>query len=145
MVDYISVTQDVRELSRSVLASDFPNDEIIKEQKAAYSDISIILHKNDWVSTDAEFPSIQKIEAQLAKAYIQEHYGGPDYYQIIKDTREDAYHKLETIKDNMSTVPTDEEDILTRTEFKSWNKNETIPYESKLSSVLRSDTTGIDD
>ena len=61
MVDeYISVTQDVREMVGNIVPARFPNDEIVEEQKAAYSYMATILNKFDWDSTDPEFRALQK-------------------------------------------------------------------------------------
>ena len=140
--DYISNTTDVRELSGSVIPKQFPDDEIIEEQVAAYSDVCIFTHKFDWSSTDPEFYSIQKAEAQLAKAYIMEHYGGPTYNNVVKETRYDVYKKLEEIKDNMVTVSEDEGDTITRTDYQSPNLNPDVNWSSKLDQSLRSDSVG---
>ena len=140
MTDYTSVTADVRELSRSVLASDFPDAEIIEEQKAAYTYIAIFTHKFDWASTDPEYPAIQKLEAELAKAYILEHYGGPEYQNIIDSIKADVKMSLEILKDNMPTE-TDEGDILERTDYKSWVLNPDLPFPSKLNSLLKADSS----
>ncbi len=140
--DYLSNTQDVRELSGSVISAQFPDDEIIEEQVAAYSDVSIFTHKYDWDSNDPEYYSIQKAEAQLAKAYIMEHYGGPTYNNVVKETRYDVYKKLEEIKDNMVTVSEDEGETITRTDYQSPNLNPDAVWSSKLSQSLRSDSIG---
>ncbi len=140
--DYISNTQDLRELSGSVIPKQFPDAEIQEEQVAAYSDVCIFTHKFDWSVTDAEFYSIQKAEAQLAKAYIMEHYGGPTYNNVVKETRYDVYKKLEEIKDNMVTVTGDEGDTITVTDYKSPNLNPDAQWSSKLDQSLRSDSVG---
>jgi len=142
-INYISDTDDVRELSGSVIAAQFPDDEIIEEQVAAYSDVCIFTHKFDWDTGDPEFYSIQKSEAQLAKAYIMEHYGGPTYNNVVKETRMDVYQKLEEIKDNMVTVSEDEGETITSTDYKSPNLNPDAQWSSKLDQSLRSDVTPV--
>jgi hypothetical protein len=142
MVDYISVTQDVRELAGSVVPSEFPDTEIQEEQKAAYNYISIYTHKYDWDTDDPEFLAIQKLEAQLAKCFILEHYGGPGYAQIIDAQMNKINKALDAIKDNMITVSPDEGETITRTDYKSWVLNPDIPYESKLDQSLRADSVG---
>jgi len=144
-INYISNTQDVRELSGSVISAQFPDDEIVEEQVSAYSDICIFTHKFDWDTTDPEFYSIQKSEAQLAKAYIMEHYGGPTYNNVVKETRMDVYQKLEEIKNNMVTVSEDEGETVTRTDNKSPNLNPDAEWSSKLDQSLRSDVTPVFD
>ena len=142
MVDYISNTTDVRELAGSVVPAQFPDDEIKEEQKAAYNYISIYTHKYDWDEDDAEFLAIQKLEAQLAKCFILEHYGGPAYAQMIDAQMNKINKALEAIKDNMTTVTEDDEASVTRTDYKSWVLNPDIPYESKLDQSLRADSVG---
>ncbi len=142
MVDYISVTQDIRELVGSVVPAQFPDAEIIEEQTAAYSYIGTYLHKFDWDTSDPEFHSIQKLEAQLAKCYIQEHYGGPNYAGVIDAQMSKIMKSLDQIKDNMVEATDDEGDTLTRTDYKSWVLNPDIPYTSKLDQSLRSDSVG---
>jgi hypothetical protein len=140
VVDYISNTSDVRELARSVLVSEFPDDEIIEEQKSAYSDIAVFTHKFDWASTDQEYPSIQKAETQLASIYVLEHYVPVEQReQVLGPIYQKVIDKLTWIKDNMPTE-TDETDILERTESRSWNLNHDLPFPSKLSSILRADS-----
>ncbi len=142
MVDYISNTTDVRELAGSVIDNQFPDTEIQEEQKAAYNYIAIYTHKYDWDSDDAEFLAIQKLEAQLAKCFILEHYGGPGYAQIIDAQMAKINKALDAIKDNMITVSPDEGETITRTDYKSWVLNPDIPYESKLDQSLRADSVG---
>ena len=142
MVDYVSVTQDVRELAGSVVDAQFPDSEIQEEQKAAYNYIAIYTHKYDWDTDDAEFLAIQKLEAQLAKCFILEHYGGPGYAQIIDAQMNKINKALDAIKDNMVTVSPDEGETITRTDYKSWVLNPDIPYESKLDQSLRADSVG---
>ena len=142
MVDYVSVTQDVRELAGTVVDAQFPDTEIQEEQKAAYNYISIYTHKYDWDSDDAEFLAIQKLEAQLAKLFILEHYGGPGYAQMIDAQMNKINKALDAIKDNMVTVSPDEGETITRTDYRSWVLNPDIPYESKLDQSLRADSVG---
>jgi hypothetical protein len=143
MVDYISNTSDVRELASSVGTYQWPDSEIQEEQRAAYIEIASYTHKFDWSTSDPEFYAIQKLEAQLAKCYIFEHYGGPKYAQQIDAEEKMIYMKLDAIKDNMQTVTEDEEESVTRTDYKSWILNPDIPYESKLDQSLRADDTGV--
>ena len=145
MVDFISNTTDVRELARSVLPSDFPDAEIIEEQKAAYIYIAIYTHKFDWSASDPEFPAIAKLEAQLAKAYILEHYGGLEYQNIIDSIKASVDAMLQIIKDNMPTITADEDNVLTVTEPKSWVLNPDAPFISKLEQSLRGDSSMEDD
>lgn len=142
MVDYLSNTTDVRELAGSVIPAQFPDTEIQEEQRAAYGYIGTITHKFDWDSGDPEFYALQKIEAQLAKCYIQEHYGGPSYQPIVNEQMKLIKQSLLEIKDNMTEATEDEGDTITRTDYKSWNLNPDIPYESKLDQSLRSDVIG---
>lgn len=140
MVDYISTTQDVRELSRSVPISEWPDSEIIEEQKAAYNYISIYLHKSDWTSTDFEYPAVQKAETQLASVYIKEHYKTSSNYDKIEQEKMAIKEDLDNIKDNMESLPVDEDNILTRTDYQSWILNPDLSFISKLDGSLRSST-----
>ena len=142
MVDYLSNTTDVRELAGSILPARFPDSEIVEEQKAAFNYICIYTHKYDWDSDDAEYLALQKLEAQLAKCFIQEHFGGPSYSQVIDAQMNKINKALEAIKDNMVTVTEDDEASVTRTDYKSWVLNPDIPYESKLDQSLRADSVG---
>ena len=137
MVDYISNTQDVRELARGVLPSDFPDAEIQEEQRAAYNYISIYTHKFDWSTSDPEYFAIQKLEEQLAKCYILEHYGGPkqiEYGRTMQSYIDDA---LDKVVENLVTPTTDDELLITSTDYKSWNLNADEPFKTKLSPTLR--------
>ena|SRR6187551_255323 len=142
MTDYLSNTTDVRELAGSILPARFPDSEIVEEQKAAFNYICIYTHKYDWDSDDAEYLALQKLEAQLAKCFIQEHFGGPSYSQVIDAQMNKINKALEAIKDNMVTVTEDDEASVTRTDYKSWVLNPDIPYESKLDQSLRADSVG---
>ena len=142
MTDYLSNTTDVRELAGSILPARLPDSEIVEEQKAAFNYICIYTHKYDWDSDDAEYLALQKLEAQLAKCFIQEHFGGPSYSQVIDAQMNKINKALEAIKDNMVTVTEDDEASVTRTDYKSWVLNPDIPYESKLDQSLRADSVG---
>jgi len=142
LTDYLSNTTDVRELAGSILPARFPDSEIVEEQKAAFNYICIYTHKYDWDSDDAEYLALQKLEAQLAKCFIQEHFGGPSYSQVIDAQMNKINKALEAIKDNMTTVTEDDEASVTRTDYKSWVLNPDIPYESKLDQSLRADSVG---
>jgi len=142
LTDYLSNTTDVRELAGSILPARFPDSEIVEEQKAAFNYICIYTHKYDWDSDDAEYLALQKLEAQLAKCFIQEHFGGPSYSQVIDAQMNKINKALEAIKDNMVTVTEDDEASVTRTDYKSWVLNPDIPYESKLDQSLRADSVG---
>ena len=137
MVDYISNTQDVRELSRSVRATDFPDPEIQEEQKAAYNYICIYVHKFDWVPTDPEYPALQKLEAQLAKCYILEHFGGGRYNDYINVLKAQINLALDKIEANLVSPTIEDEELITSTEYKSWRLNPDFPYKSKLNPTLR--------
>ena len=73
--DFISDTTEVRRLARSVVTNDFTDAQIMLQQKAAFSGIKVDTHKDDWAVGDAGFYRIQKIEQQLAAAYVREYYG----------------------------------------------------------------------
>lgn len=142
MVDYLSNTTDVRELAGSIIPARFPDTEIQEEQKTAYNYICVFTHKYDWDMDDPEALALQKLEAQLTKCFIQEHFGGPSYSQIIDAQMTKINIALKEIKDNMTTVTDDDESSVTRTDYKSWNLNPDIPYESKLDQSLRADSVG---
>lgn len=142
MVDYLSNTTDVRELAGSIIPARFPDTEIQEEQKTAYNYICVFTHKYDWDMDDPEALALQKLEAQLAKCFIQEHFGGPSYSQIIDAQMTKINIALKEIKDNMTTVTDDDESSVTRTDYKSWNLNPDFPYESKLDQSLRADSVG---
>ena len=137
MVDYISNTQDVRELARSVRTTDFPDAEIQEEQRAAYNYICVYTHKFDWAVTDPEFYALQKIEAQLAKCYILEHYGGGKYAEYVEAMKASLNDMLDKINENLETPTLEDEELITSTEYKSWVLNKDFPYISKLKPTLR--------
>jgi len=143
MVDYISNTQDVRELTRSVLASDFPDSEIQEEQRAAFNYICIYTHKFDWTTSDPEFYSIQKLESQLAKAYILEHYGGSKYYEYGKSMQSYVDDALDKINENLVSPTFEDEELITSTDYKSWILNPDEPFKSKLDPSLRNLDTSV--
>jgi len=110
MVDplFISITADVDKLARDVVAADFDDPAIIKEQKAAYAEIVIKTGKSDWASGDNRFPRVQKAEQQKAAAFIIEYFGSgtPEELAAIASLRSDADSAIQAIIDN--PTPADE-------------------------------------
>ena len=127
-VDYIGDTEEVRRLARNVLPSDFDNDQIKSWQQKTYSDIRTITHKDDWSSTDREFPSLQGYEVRITALEIRKHYGrtSEDRASAINELEAEWKQFNDNIVENMSTATGEEEETIQRTAFKSWNLNSDV-------------------
>src|SRR6185369_14554753 len=113
---YVAVTANVRRLARNVLVADFTDAQIIHEQEAAYAAILIATGKSDWTLSDNRFPAIQKIEEELAAAYILEHYGQGTAEELawIQYWTSSANSLIISIKEN-TTDPVEDATILIAT------------------------------
>lgn len=126
--DFISETDAVIKQASNVLTelptNDFTPAIVQTFQYQAYSLIRTITDKDDWDSGDREFGALQRIEVDLAVAYIRKHFK-QDYESetAATSTIAQCMAELQNIKDNMDT-PTGVEDLLiARTDYKSWNMN----------------------
>ena len=137
MVEYISNTQDVRELASSVVPPDFPDDEVIEEQKAAFNYICIYTHKFDWSPNDPEYSMIQKLETQLAACFILDHYGNQRFEYGVNQQMANINMLLEKVFQNLTSPTIEDEELITSTAYKSWRLNADFPYNSKLDPRLR--------
>jgi hypothetical protein len=141
---FISVTADVDKLARDVVTDDFDTPAVIKEQKAAYSKIYSAT-KKDWDdSADKRFPAVQKIEQQLAAAYLIQYYGSgsPDEIALMTELRVSAKDSLkEIIEESGDLTATDETLLIITSLFESYpasledNPNAT-PYRGTLTSSV---------
>lgn len=130
-VDYISVTQEVRELARSVVTVDFTDPEIIRYQYMRYSQIRTMTQNDNWVETDREFGALQLIETKLAASDIMEHYGTPQDVALWQAIRESALMELKQTIDYMTTSTVDVSGTIIETPYKSWNLNPDAPIPTR--------------
>jgi len=137
MVDYISNTDDVRELASSVIAPDFPNTEIEEEQRAAFNYICVYTHKFDWSQNDPEYAMIQKLETMLAACFILDHYGGQRFEYGVNQQMSNINMLLDKVNENLVSPTFEDEELITSTTYKSWILNADYPYKSKLDPRLR--------
>ena len=122
--DFISDTDLVRQQATNVLPDDFLDADIQTFQYQAYSLIRTITNKDDWISTDREFGALQRIETDLADAYIRKHF--KKSYESVAEANSvinSCIAELKDIQQNMDTPTGQEELSITRTSFKSWNLN----------------------
>jgi hypothetical protein len=125
--DFISGTGAVIKQARNVLPADFTTQNIEEFEYQAYSLIRTILNKDDWASTDREFGAIQRINVDLAVAYIRKHYGKTDEYERGAASETRCIQELHDIEDNLDT-PTGEEDLaIAKTPRRGWNVNPDVP------------------
>ena len=127
-IDFISNTDAVRKQASNVLgeipAEDFTDAVIQSFQYQAYSVIRTITDKDDWDSLDREFGALQRIEVDLADAYIRKHFKKDyDSETATTSTIAQCMAELQIIKDNMDTETGAEELLIARTDYKSWNLN----------------------
>jgi len=140
MVDplFISDTAEVRRLARSAVTNDFTDAQIIIQQKAAYSDIIIQTHKSDWSILDNRFYKIQKIEQQLAAAYVLEYYGDGslETLNMIAALRTEANASLKITVESGSDVESDVSISIVASDYESYpaslqdNPYTATPYRS---------------
>lgn len=130
-VDYISLTQEVRELARSVVTVDFTNDEIIRYQYMRYSQIRTMTQNDNWLESDREFGALQLIETKLAASDIMEHYGTPQDVALWQAIRESAMMELKQTIDYMTTSTVDVSGTIIETPHKSWNLNPDAPIPTR--------------
>src|SRR4030095_3325046 len=90
--------------------------------KAAYSDIIIQTHKSDWTITDNRFYKIQKIEQQLAAAYVLEYYGDGslETLNMIAALRREANASLKTTVESGSDVESDVAISIVASDYESY-------------------------
>jgi hypothetical protein len=123
---FISETPEVRRLARSVVTPDFTDAQIVKQQKAAYSDIIIQTSKSNWFETgpeaDNRFYKIQKIEQQLAAAYVLEYYGQGTIGEMntIAALRADANASLTKTVESGTDVESDISISVTASDYESY-------------------------
>jgi len=133
--DYISITNEVRELARSVVNADFTDDEIIRFQYMRYSGIRTDTDKDDWDSLDREFGKLQLIETKLAASDLIEHYGTANDIAIWQAMRESALSELKELVENMDTGTGVETGSILETDYKSWNLNDAVSPPNRLTNV----------
>lgn len=121
--DFISDTDAVRQQARNVLPADFTNDDITSFQYQAYSLIQTITKKNDWAPINVEFGALQRIEVDLAVAYIRKHFGKGEVYELGRAAEETCIKQLNDIADTLVTETGEAELSIARTASKSWNLN----------------------
>ena len=111
MVVY-SNTTDVRELARSVLATEFSDAEILKEQEMAQSKIWTVTQKNDWSALDYQFEYIKKLETKQAAIYVLEHYNIMDIQPVIEMWQKEINTALVEVADTVTSgSPISEPDL----------------------------------
>lgn len=142
--DFISVTADVGKLARSVPTADFDTNAIIKEQKAAFGKIVSNTHKATWNTTDDGqlFYDIQKIEQQLAAAYILQYYGiGQAASDLAASLLQTAKDGLEEHEEESTDPAADIDDKIATSNYESYPASlqddpNATPYRSTNNSVV---------
>jgi len=129
--DFISDTAAVIKQARNVFISsggvDFTTQNIETFEYQAYSLIRTILNKDDWAPTDREFGAIQRINVDLAVAYIRKHYGKGDEYDRGTASETKCIAELNAIADNLDTPTGDESLLIAKTPRRGWNVNPDVP------------------
>ena len=143
VVTFISDTDDARALARDVVEDDFDDPAVVKEQKAAYAKIYSAT-KHEWNdTTDPRYAAVQKIEQQLAAAYLIQYYGSgtPEEVAMMTELRVEAKDSLkDMIEESADLTATDETLNVLTSFFESYpgslqdNPN-AVPYRSTGLSV----------
>lgn len=105
---YYSLTDDVRQLARSVLAADFSDAEIQKEQLMAQSKIWAVTRKTDWDAADPQFEFIKKMEIKQAAIYVLEHYNAVEILPLLQSWQTEIDTGLKTVADSLTDPSLDE-------------------------------------
>jgi len=127
-IDFIGDTAAVRRQATNVIPPDFTDAMITAFQYQAYSLIRTVTNKDDWDSLDREFGALQRIEVDIADAYIRKHFKHDYESQTSANSTISAcMQEIQTIVDNMDTETGAEEMLIARTDFKSWNINPDVP------------------
>jgi len=132
LVDFISVTDEVRKLARNVVTGDWTDAEIQNWQYRRYSQIRTYTDYDAWNQSDREFGSLQLIETKLAASDIIEHYGDVNTIQVYQAMREEAMMELVATVENLETTTGDASSSVLVTEPKSWNLNPAISPPNRL-------------
>ena len=118
----------VRSESGNLIPDDFPNDDLTKKLKAAYSKIQVALQRDKdhplIDGTDVGYDMAVEIAERFAAAYSLKKLG-PEFESKVTELEDEANADLETLIQNISsTTGGDEEaDYIVRTPFYSWHKN----------------------
>ena len=135
LVDFISVTDEVRKLARRVVIGDWSDSEIQAWQQRRYSQIRTYTDYDVWNPADREFGSLQLIETKLAASDIIEHYGDVNTIPVFQAMREEAMQELIATVDNLETTTGDVSGSIMVTEPKSWNLNSELRPPNRLRNI----------
>lgn len=124
--DFISDTAAVIKQARNIVGADFSTENIETFEYQAYSFIRLFTNKDNWAPTDREYGALQRINVDLAVAYIRRHYGKDDVYERGRSGEELCIKQLKIIVDNMDTATGYEDFAIARTAYKSWNLNPAV-------------------
>lgn len=118
----------VRIATGNLLPADYPDTEITKRINAAYGKIQLgvkRLTSNPFSSGTAEAEYATQLELNLAAMWALKAYG-PEFLDKIKELREEVKEDLAILIEGTAGIVEDDEEIeelIERTEFKSWIKN----------------------
>lgn len=132
---YYSLTDDVRQLARSVLPADFSDAEIQKEQYMAQSKIWAVTKKADWDAADPAFEFIKKMEIKQAAIYILEHYEAVEILPLLNSWQLEVDTGLKAVAASVSDPSMDEPIKVIASNYESYpnslNDNaDSTPYRS---------------
>ncbi len=135
-----SVTQDVRELARSVLVAEFPDAEILEEQLYAQSKIWAVTKKTDWDSLDPQFELIKKLEMKQAAIYVLEHYNVVDILPVLESWKLEINEDLTAVIGSISDEALDDPIKVVASNYESYplsleDDDQAMPYRSTDISV----------
>lgn len=140
MVDYLSSTDAVRKLARSVVEQDFEDDEIQPHQKAAYSWLRTKTGKKVWdADNDIEYHAGVEAETHAAAVFVLNHEAGlslelPGVQHLWMIAKE----LLDTIVGStVSDVAGEESDQIESTPILDWGRNPDVRPPNKLKKFRR--------
>ena len=124
--------EGVRSESGNLIPIDFPNEDINKKLKAAYSKIQVALHLGAGQplldGTNVEYDLAVEIAERYAAAFCLKKLGS-QFESSVKELEDEADADLKLMTENIQESPAgdvEEETAIERTPFYSWNKNPMI-------------------
>jgi len=127
----------VRLATGNLLPADYPDTAITGKIKSAYSKIQLGVQR-DLVTpfidgTDVAYDHAVQLEITIAAMYCLKAYG-PEFLDKINELKSEAKDDLQILIEGTGATVTEDaiEEIIERTEFKSWNKNPTLSPPNRM-------------
>jgi hypothetical protein len=126
----------VRTAVGNLLPADYTDTNIAKKLSSAYGKIQFVakrLTSNPFTAGTAEADYAAQIELNLAAMWALKAYG-PEFLDKIKELEVEVKDDLLTLAGGITVTEEDIdiEEVIERTDFKSWNKNTTLKPPNRM-------------